>query len=322
MKKAFLILFVALITSCGDDGDVVSTLSGKRYIDSIFTDVNTELNIKYGTNKSLSGIDRNLFLDVYWPEGDTLIERPTLVLAHGGAFVGGNKSDIKDLCITYASMGYTVASIGYNLLDDRFISDSVRFSEGVVIALGDMKGAIRFLRDDAINGDNDFGIDSNMMFAGGISAGAILANHVGMLDANDPSIPDYLQNHIDNNGGFEGDTNDLSVSSEVSAVISFSGSLLRSEWIDSSDPPIFMVHEELDPVVPCDYSASVLFPFPILAYGSCALQDQIVESGISNQFVFIEGSDEHVGYFTGDDEEKASELIALSASFLEAIINN
>ena len=184
-----------------------------------------------------------------------------------------------------------------------------------------MKGAIRFLRNDALNGSNAYGIDSDQMFAGGISAGAILANHVGMLDENDPAIPDYLQAHIDNNGGFEGDTNDLTVSSEVSGVLSFSGSLLRSQWIDSNDPPIFMVHEEFDPVVPCEYEASNLFPFDILAYGSCSLQSQIENAGIVNEFVFYAGSDAHVGYFQGDDSDAQHELIVRSAKFLSAIVN-
>ncbi|SNT26588.1 Acetyl esterase/lipase [Ekhidna lutea] len=320
MKKIIWMLVVVTLVSCDSDDDLVPSLMGERYIDSVFTDINIELNIQYGSNNSLSGNKKNLFLDIYTPNNDTLSERPTIVLAHGGAFIGGNKSDLETLCISYASMGYTVASVGYNLLDDRFISDSVRFSEGVVIALGDFKGAIRYLRDNAINGNNDYGINSELMFAGGISAGAILANHAGMLDSNDPAIPDYLQNHIDNNGGFEGDTNDLTVSSEVSGVLSFSGSLLRSHWIDENDPPIFMVHEELDPVVPCDYSASVLFPFPILAYGACALQNQIAEVGIKNEFVFYEGASEHVGYFTNDDEGSQKELIKTSATFLAEII--
>ncbi|MEQ8904527.1 alpha/beta hydrolase [Ekhidna sp.] len=321
MKRIFWVLAVAFLAACGNDNDAIPGLTGERYIDSVFSEINVKLNVKYGTNHSLAGIEKNLFLDVYWPENDTIDKRPTIVLAHGGAFVGGNKSDLKDLCTAYASMGYTVASIGYNLLDDRFLSDSVRFSEGVVIALGDMKGAIRYLRDNAINGNNDYGINSELMFAGGISAGAILANHVGMLSIDDPAIPEYLQTHMDNNGGFEGDTNDLTVSSEVSGVISFSGSLLRSLWIDANDPPIFMVHEELDPIVPCDYSASDRFPFPILAYGACALQDQIAESGIKNEFVFYEGVDTHVGYFTNDNKEAQKELIKATATFLAEIIN-
>lgn len=321
MKKISWAFLIVLIISCSDDNGELPNTNLTRYVDSVFTDVNIVRNIQYGSNKSLVGIQKNLFLDIYHPEGDTLDSRPTIVLAHGGAFVSGNKSDLEELCVTYASKGYTVASIGYNLIDDRFISDSVRFSEAVVIALGDMKGAIRFIRDHALNGNNEYGIDANLIFAGGISAGAILANHAGMLDIDDPAIPEYLQTHMDNNGGFEGDTNDLTVSSEVAGVISFSGSLLRAQWIDENDPPIFMVHEELDPVVPCDYSASVIFPFPILAYGACALQEQIGAVGIKNEFTFYAGADGHVGYFIDGDRVAQQELILASATFLADIIN-
>lgn len=321
MRNLILIFIAILVLGCSDDdGNVDIEYDGVRFIDSVFSEVNIVSNIQYGENVSLGGVNKKLFLDVYFPVNDTTDIRPTIVLAHGGAFIGGNKTDLKELCIEYAERGYTVASIGYNLIDDRFISDSVRFAEGVVIALGDMKGSIRFLRDNALNGDNDFGIDPDLIFVGGISAGAVLANHAGFWDENDSPIPGYLQAHIDNNGGFEGDTNNIDASSSVSGVISFSGSIFRTKWIDENDPPVFIVHEELDPIVPCGYDASEVFPFPVIAYGGCEIAAKIEDLGLSGQFIYFEGADDHVGYFTSGDEALEKELVIKSATFIESLL--
>lgn len=317
MKNFLRLCIVALIISCGEDVENVPSPELTRYVDSVFTEIDIKTNIQYGRNNSLSGIPKNLLLDVYVPVGDELTERPTIVLAHGGAFVTGSKSDLAELCSAYALMGYTAVSVGYNLIDDRFLSDSVRLAEAVVIAIGDMRGAIRFLRNEALNGENEYGINPDLIFAGGVSAGAIMANHVGLWDEDDTPIPEYIQNHVDANGGFEGDSNELNVSSEVSGIISFSGSIIRSAWIDSSDPQIFMVHEENDPIVPCGYESTDIFPFDVLAYGSCEIENAAIEAGLGYEFTFYENEDTHVSYF-GD--ERAETLIKASAVFMNKII--
>ncbi len=316
MKKITLILLGAILFACGDDDGP----SGTRYVDDIFNEVDVTLDIKYGENAALVGITQSLFLDIYEPSGDATNNRPLLVLAHGGAFVSGTKTSLKELCTAYAMKGYVVASIGYRLINDQTISDSVAFSEGVVLTLGDMKAAIRYLRNDAQT-ENNYRVDPDLIFAGGVSAGAIMANHIGYLDESDDAIPDYLLGHLNTHGGFAGNSNEIDVSSEVKGVISFSGSLFRDVWITSDDPPVFMVHEENDPVVPCNYEATDVFPFAILAYGSCELKEALDVANVANQFVFIEGSDQHVGYFSeGVEDETAKEIVNLSAVFINQIL--
>ncbi|MEM9895624.1 MAG: alpha/beta hydrolase [Bacteroidota bacterium] len=323
MKKLkYLGLFGMLISiaACSDDDE---GLSGTLYVDDVYNEVATTFDIQYGANAALVGNVGPLFLDVYEPVGDGNSMRPTIVLAHGGAFVSGTKTSIRTICEAYALKGYTVASIQYRLINDPNLltaGDSIQFSEGVVLTLGDMKAAIRYLRNDALNGENQFNIDSDLMFAGGISAGAIMANHIGYLDEDDDAIPEYLLDHINTHGGFEGNTNNIQVSSEVAGIVSFSGSLFRDKWINEGDVPIFMVHEEGDEIVPCNYEASGVFPFDILAYGSCELETRLVNENVSYQYVFYPGVNNHVGYFS-DFEMQGKELIDLSATFLENIIN-
>ena len=42
---------------------------------------------------------------------------------------------------------------------------------------------------------------------------------------------------------------------------------------------------------------------------------------LKNEFVFYEGVDAHVGYFTNDNKEAQKELIKATATFLAEIIN-
>ncbi|MEP5612389.1 MAG: alpha/beta hydrolase [Cyclobacteriaceae bacterium] len=315
MKKIYFFLFGAtLLFSCSEDDG----LSGTRFVDDIFADVDLTFDIKYGSNAALVGVSQDLYLDVYEPMGDSEVNRPLIVMAHGGSFVTGTKTSIRDLCKAYARKGYVVASIGYRLINDPSVNDSIAFSEGVVLTIGDMKAAIRYLRNDALT-ENNFNVNPNLIFAGGVSAGAIIANHIAYLDETD-AVPDYLQDHIDTHGGLEGNTNDIDVSSEVIGVLSFSGSLFRENWITSEDPPIFMVHEEFDQIVPCNYEASDVFPFPILAYGACELKPAFEAANVLNEFIFIEGSTSHVGYFQELDAD-AQDIIDSSATFLSSILN-
>lgn len=326
MKNIILGLALVFLFSCSED----DTVAGTRYIDDVYANVDITFDVRYGANAGLAGISGDLYLDVYEPTGDTGEKRPTIVMAHGGAFVSGTKTQIREICKSYARKGYVVASVGYRLINDPDLlnRDSVGFTlgftEAVVMALGDMKAAIRYLRNDALN-DNNYGIDPEIMFAGGVSAGAVMANHVGYWDLNE-SIPSYMQDILDDNGGFEGNTNDINQSSKVSGVVSFSGSLFDENWMDANDPTAFFVHEELDPVVPCGYQGSNLFPFLVYAYGACELDSKLNDIGVSSELTLLAGVSTHVGYLGNENPDTSSDIyinqyVEASAKFLAGIIN-
>ena len=56
-------------------------------------------------------------MDIYTPVGDNYTNRPLLIFAHGGSFIGGSKTNptMVDLCETFAKRGYVTASINYRL---------------------------------------------------------------------------------------------------------------------------------------------------------------------------------------------------------------
>lgn len=316
MGKFYTLIFVLLFLACSDEKEV--TL--ERYVEDVFSEVIVTSNIQYGSNKNLLNRELDLFIDIYQPKDDKNELRPTLLLAHGGAFVSGKKEDIEDLCIAYAKKGYVAVSMSYRLIDvgliaSQVINDSIGFSEGVLMTMQDMKAAIRYLRNDAANANN-FGIDPAKIFIGGVSAGAVMACNVGLLSTSD-HIPDYLEQLFIDNGGIEGDTNDLiESSSDIAGIISFSGSVLVNSWMTKEDPPIFLVHEEFDSVVPCGYESTDLFPFEIFAYGSCEMQLKAQEVGLPHEFIFFEGDNNHVGYFIQGTEEDMQNLVDLTADFI------
>ena len=60
----------------------------------------------------------NLQLDIYQAVGDTETNRPLIILAHGGSFIAGIRTNpsMVSLGNAFAKRGYVVASISYRLM--------------------------------------------------------------------------------------------------------------------------------------------------------------------------------------------------------------
>ena len=82
-----------------------------RYQSEWFDDISKET-YTYATKDG-----QNLDLDIYLPQGDAELERPTLIYMHGGGFSEGHRDDegIQEFCNRLARYGYVVASISYRL---------------------------------------------------------------------------------------------------------------------------------------------------------------------------------------------------------------
>lgn len=141
--------------------------------------------------------DTELKLDMARPE--TLDQAvPCIVVIHGGAWRGGNKSvhvggpfpGIFD----FAKEGYVSVSVGYRLIP------KARFPAQVE----DVKCAVRFLRANA----EKYKIDPKRIGAIGFSAGAHLSMMLGVMDQGD---------------GLEGDGGYPDQNSKVQAVVSYFG---------------------------------------------------------------------------------------------------
>lgn len=215
-------------------------------------EIELQENIEYGRVGS-----QRLRLDLYSPTNSSR-PRPGIILIHGGAWVGGSKSDYRTYGVTFAEMGFVVASIDYRLAPQALYPAQVE----------DSKCAVRWMRANA----EELGIDPDRIAVFGGSAGG----HLSMMVGYSADVPE-----LEGSGGHDG------VSSRVSAVIQLYGpvdftlpTVLESEFsrgalqaflgktyeedselyqtscpihhLDESDPPTLILHGTIDDIVQID----------------------------------------------------------------------
>ncbi len=267
-----------------------------RYAETVFTQFDLTSNITYGQNNNWANSNTTLKLDFYEPTNDPLTARPLIIWVHGGSFIGGSKTDldVKTLSERFAKKGYACASIDYRL--GFFPFDSTNAIKAVVRAVQDLKAAIRYFYQDAQTA-NTFKIDTNHIFIGGSSAGAITALHVAYL--NDAcEFSDYMSTSaLTSLGGLEGNSGNPGYSTKVHAVINGCGALARYNWLEAGDVPLCSVHGTNDATV--TYNRGLVNPGTPLMYldGSRMLHERACAIGVSNQiYTFNDAS--HVPYFS------------------------
>lgn len=270
--------------------------NGGRYANDVFSNFTLTSDITYGQNNTFSGTASQLKLDFYEPTGDTELARPLIIWVHGGSFIGGSKTDndVKTWSESFAKKGYVCASIDYRL--GFFPFDSANAVKAVVRAVQDLKGAIRYFYKDCQTA-NVYKVDTNHIFIGGSSAGAITALHVAYL--NDPcEISDYLNaSTIQSLGGLEGSSGNPGYSTKIHGVINGCGALARYSWLEAGDVPLCSFHGTADGTV--KYNRGMVNPGTPLMYldGSRMLHERACAVGVENQFYTFPGAP-HVPYLS------------------------
>jgi len=223
---------------------LMAQCDGGRYLNEIFSNFTLD-SVTYSTPYILK-------LDVYQPAGDTITARPLIIWAHEGSFIGGDResdSTVVRECRNFAMRGYVTASIDYRLGNeiDMVLDSSSAISE-VVHAISDGKAAIRYFVQDAAT-TNTFKIDTNRIFIGGNSAGAVLYMHVAYM-TDTTLLPATLLDSIDANGGFEGNSGNAGYATKFNGMINYAGGLNRPYFITRGDVPSSNAQGTLDNVVP------------------------------------------------------------------------
>jgi para-nitrobenzyl esterase len=295
MKKILLSWFMAGVSALAMAQPTNPYCDGTRYVSEVFQDVDVVSGVQFGSNESNCGIPQNLRMDIYTPQGDTATQRPVIFWGYGGTFITGSRTDgyIVDLCTRYAKRGYVAIGFDYRLFQPCQWPDSTVMLDIVIKAIADLKAAVRYMREHAA----DYGVDTNYIFAGGASAGAILAANAAYLTPDD-NPPAYVLDAINDNGGWEGNSsNNYAYSSSLQGVISLSGALHRATWLDADDGPLYIVHETGDGTVPygSDYANIGGLLDIITVQGGGAMYHQAVAVGVPNGFISIQ-SNAHVGY--------------------------
>lgn len=123
--------------------------------------VTYEENIRYAeTEQDLC------YLDIAYREGESA--NPLLVFVHGGSWMEGSRKEMTDYLYTFSALGYTVATIDYDLLDlyDYLTGELVSINAQV----GLVSQAVSYLTDNA----EQYHIDTEKVVLIGHSAGGQL----------------------------------------------------------------------------------------------------------------------------------------------------
>lgn len=214
---------------------------------------------------------RKLLMDIAVPkEGGPY---PCVVLFHGGAWRVGSRRDLStpirgdgskttpSIIEQVAARGYVVATADYRLIPARFPAP-----------VEDAKTAIRFLRANA----KKYHIDPKKFAAGGFSAGAHLALMVGLSDKSaelDGTLYPEQDSRVQCVVSFFGPT-DLSLYAATPGIaeaylVPFLGPEAKTDptvykraspitYVSKDDPPVLLVHGDLDVIVPIIHSERML----------------------------------------------------------------
>ena len=196
MKKfnVFLLCFFSFL--------VTISKAQERYLDSIFEEITIDSNIVYGVNANIltvfqgQAIPQSLMLDLYQPQGDTIENRPIVLLFHSGMLlpfpqnlmpVGTRKdSAMVDIATKLTQRGYVVASCDYRLGWEPTapVQDLRKFSlvNAIYRGIQDARTAIRFFKRDVIENNNTYRIDPNKIVLWGNGAGGFISLGCATLD--------------------------------------------------------------------------------------------------------------------------------------------
>ena len=320
MKKAILsILSLFLATT---QIAVAQNDCGDRFQTPIFSDVTVTQDVPYGSNTEAGGTLKDLKFDFYEPTGDDLEKRPLIIWAHGGSFLGGdeNSGDIVELCEEFSKRGYVNASINYRLLSFPYILGQISagvpidevFFDGVVKAVGDMRAAVRFFRQDAAT-DNIYNIDPNQIYVGGASAGAVMAIHTAYLttesDFDNYTALDGMQ-YINANGGFEGDSGNDGYSSAVSGVVNLCGAAGSVDFIQANEVPIVSIHGDADNTVPYATDLVSVSGFDVIEMdGSFTINQHANDIGLQSELWTLPNQD-HMAHSNATNFPQTVEFVS------------
>lgn len=286
MKKIYLLAFTGLFTSLS-----YGQCDGGRYASDVFTAVDLNSDVVYGSNISNSGATTTLDMDIYEPNGDTETARPLIIWAHGGSFIGGSKTDgdVVTLADKFVKKGYVFASINYRLGID-FPFTQANATKAVVRAVQDMKASIRFFYKDRVTTDT-YKIDTTKIYIGGTSAGALTALHLAYLDQECEILEFLSASDLSALGGIEGTSGNSGYSTEIQGAISLAGALASYGWMEAGDVPLCSTHGTDDGTVQYNRGFVSVIGFDIMELdGSRVIKDHADAIGVQNNFYTHNGA--------------------------------
>ena len=226
--------------------------SGCRYIAPVFDSITIET-VHFGRGVTIQGDTQELYMDIYQPYGDTATNRPLVMFAFGGGFVQGSKNDwyVEEVCKHYTKAGYVCAAMDYRVGIDYLEILALQHMRIFFRPMQDYRASVQYMKWDYAENGNNYRIDTNLIFAGGASAGAITA--LMMQHCDKPAEISEMGNisALDALGGFYSTTGfHTNYSWNCAGTINVAGALINAAWIETGDDPIISAHGNADQVVP------------------------------------------------------------------------
>ena len=246
--------------------------------------------IKMGVLNSLKKRELELKMDVYLPKGDTLEKRPLMMFIHGGAFFTGDKGTLpyQKWCTHFASLGYVCVSINYRM---GFRVNSKSIERTAYQAVQDAHAAMRYL----VSKKDVYRIDTDCLFVGGASAGAITAiNLAYMRNENRPesSHSGFLRADL---GDLETSGNKIYNKFRIKALANMWGAVYDLDILENFKTSMISFHGDMDDILPYEFG----YPFEILGdlksvlfdemYGSLMIHERALELGIRSELHTFHG---------------------------------
>jgi para-nitrobenzyl esterase len=270
MKKIYLLMLCALLFSTAKtNAQCASGLYNTYYFSG-----STVSTVTYSTVYSQQ-------MDIYQPTGDTSSSRPVIILAHEGSFTSGDRTSdatVDSLCARFARRGYVTVSIDYRLAASSLaMTNLTTATDEVAKAISDGKAAIRYMSQNA----SIYKIDTNRLFIGGNSAGAVLYMHVGYIDSVAECSP-LIDTALVHNGGFDGNSGNPGYTTKAKAVINFAGALNTVNLVGVNDIASVNAQGDQDLVVPYTCNKALYGVCPDTLCGLGSLESQYVAKGINH----------------------------------------
>lgn len=129
-----------------------------------------EYTVQFSSAPDADGVVSPLLMDIYVPPDAATAPRPTVILIHGGGFVGGSRTDADWDAQNYATYGYVGVTVDYRLVSVAN-AGYVNASANTTNATIDVQQAVRYLRANAAA----YGVDGARIAPLGTSAGGAIA---------------------------------------------------------------------------------------------------------------------------------------------------
>jgi acetyl esterase/lipase len=232
---------------------VSAPLFSQRYLTFVYSQIDSVIGATYGNASNFMSVNQNLVFDFYSPTADTSQKRPLIIYIHGGGFNTGVRSypSVKLFCRKMAMKGYAVATIDYRLDPNFQLYNSNTNRRAMTDAMHDAKQAIRYFKANAAL----YKLDTNKVFIGGESAGAITSMMASYVDKQ-PEMNVYPMANPNNPIG---STSNSGFSNSVKATLCLCGMILDTLAIENaSNPPVLWTHGSADTYIPVSLAFNVV----------------------------------------------------------------